>query len=165
MITLKTFEKADIPELLDWIKDTDTEFLMQFAGPRYKFPLDEKQLLDTLSDNSSLVFKAINERTGAVIGHCQLMRIDPKNKSASIGRILIKQDNCGMGYGYAMFNELMNYALHVLKLEKLSLKVFDFNKSAFRCYEKSGFVESERENVFFLEINKTWNCITMDYTI
>ena len=165
MIILKTFKKKDIPELLDWTKDSDAEFLIQFAGPRYRFPLDEKQLLDTLYDKSSLVFKAIDETTCATIGHCQLMRIDLDNKSASIGRALIKQDYRGLGYGYAMLKELINYATSVLKLKQLNLKVFDFNKSAFRCYSKLGFVESKRENVVFQEINKTWNCITMDYII
>jgi RimJ/RimL family protein N-acetyltransferase len=165
MIILKIFEKKDIPEFLDWTKDSDAEFLIQFAGPRYRFPLDKKQLLDTLYDKSSLVFKAIDETTGATIGHCQLMRIDLDNKSASIGRALIKQDCRGLGYGHAMLKELINYATSLFKLKQLNLRVFDFNKSAFRCYSKLGFVESKRENVVFQEINKTWNCITMDYTI
>ena len=165
MIILKTFEKSDIPEMLDWIKDTDVEFLIQFAGPKYRFPLDEKQLLDTLYDKSILVFKAIEETIGAMIGHCQLMKIDLRNKSASIGRVLIKPDKRNLGYGYAMLKELINYAASVLKLKQLNLRVFDFNQSAFRCYLKLGFVESKRENVVFQEISNTWNCITMDYHI
>jgi len=165
MIILKTFKKRDIPELLDWIKDSDAEFLMQFTGPRYRFPLDEKQLLDTLHDKSFLVFKAIDKTTGTAIGHCQLMGIDPVNKSASIGRVLIKQDNRGLGYGYAMLKELINYATNVLQLKQLNLRVFDFNKSALRCYSKLGFVELKRENIFYREINKEWCCIAMVYTI
>jgi RimJ/RimL family protein N-acetyltransferase len=163
MIILETFEKEDIPELLDWMKDSDAEFLIQFAGPKYRFPLDEKQLLNTLYDKSILVFKAIDETTGATIGHCQLMKIDLPNKSASIGRVLIKPDRRNLGYGYTMLKELISYATSVFKLNQLSLRVFDFNQSAIRCYLKLGFVESKRENVVFQEINKTWNCITMEY--
>jgi len=165
MIILKTFEKKDIPELLDWMKYSDAEFLIQFAGPKYRFPLDEKQLLDTLYDKSILVFKAIDETTGAMIGHCQLMRIDLRNKSASIGRVLIKPNDRGLGYGYAMLKELINYAASILELKQLNLRVFDFNQSAIRCYLKLGFVESKRKDVVFREINKTWNYITMDYHI
>jgi len=165
MIILETFEKKDIPALLDWIKGSDAEFLIQFAGSKYRFPLDEKQLLDTLYDKSILVFKAIDETTGVMIGHCKLMKIDLPNKSANIGRVLIKPNKRGLGYGYAMLKELIIYATSVLKLKHLNLRVFDFNQSAIRCYLKLGFVESKREEVFFPAINQTWNCITMEYPI
>jgi len=165
MIILETFEKKDIPELLDWMKDSDAEFLIQFAGSKYRFPLDEKQLLDTLYEKSILVFKAIEETTGAMIGHCQLMKIDLPHNSATIGRVLIKPDKRNLGYGYAMLKELINYAKSVLSLQQLNLRVFDFNQSAIRCYLKLGFVESKREEVFFPAINQTWNCITMDCPI
>ena len=165
MIILETFEKKDIPELLDWMKDSDAEFLIQFAGSKYRFPLDEKQLVDTLYDKSILLFKALDDMTDIMIGHCQLMKLDLPNKSATIARVLIKPDKRGLGYGYAMLKELINYAKSVLKITQLNLKVFDFNQSAIRCYLKLGFVASKREEIFFPAINQTWNCITMDYPI
>ena len=162
MIRLERFDKNDIPEILEWLKDTDAEFLIQLAGPRYKYPLNEEQLLDTLKDETFLLFRAIEQETDEVIGHCQLMRINLDNKTASIGRVLLKPEKRGFGYGNTMLQQLINYAIDELQLEKLTLKVFNFNKSAYQCYLRLGFVESSREDVFFEKINKIWNCITME---
>ncbi len=165
MIVLKKFTTTDIPELLDWIKDTDAMFLMQFAGPKYRYPLDKEQLLETLHDNTFLVFKAIEQETNKMVGHCQLMRIDLDSKTASIGRVLIKPEKRGFGYGSEMLEQLVKYSKKNLKLKHLNLQVFDFNKSAYKCYLKYGFIESKRENLFFNNIKKTLTCITMNYSI
>ena len=165
MLILEKFEKKDMPEFLDWLKDSDAEFLIRFAGPGYRFPLDEEQLLDTLHDKSSLVFKATEQAAGKMIGHCQLMSINFDDKTASVGRVLIKPEERGFGYGYAMLKQLMDYADNNLKLKQLNLRVYDFNESAYQCYLKLGFAESKREKIVLQEINKTWNRITMDYSI
>ena len=123
MIRLEKFDKNDISEFLKWLENTDAEFLIQLAGPRYKYPLNEEQLLDTLKDETFLLFKAIEQETDEVIGHCQLMRINLDNKTASIGRVLLKPEKRGFGYGNTMLQQLIVYAVGELQLEKLILMV------------------------------------------
>lgn len=161
MIVLERFEKKDIAELLGWLKGTDAEFLMQFAGPRYKFPLDEEQLMGTLADQDCIAFRVMENSAAIALGHCQLLRIDPVNGTATIGRVLIRAEARGHGHGQAAVEQLLRFAKNVLGLKRFDLRVFDFNRSAFHCYKKLGFVEAKREAVTFPQINKTWNSITM----
>ena len=165
MIVLERFEKKDIGELLGWLKDTDAEFLMQFAGPRYTFPLDEWQLMATLADENGMAFRVMDSSNGTALGHCQLLRIDPVNGTATIGRVLIRKEARGHGHGQAAVEQLLGFAKNALGLKRVDLRVFDFNRAACHCYEKLGFVETRREAAVFPQINKTWNSITMEYSL
>ncbi len=164
-ILLIPFAKTDIPELLGWLNDKDAEFLMQFAGPGYVYTLNEKQLSQTLWDKRCLAFKAVDQDTGNAAGHCQLMRIDQEKRKASVGRVFIHDKQRGKGLGYSMMKALMDYSFCELNLELLSLRVFDFNKPAYECYRKLGFIETNSEDIFFESLGKTWKCISMDYRI
>lgn len=161
MIRIEKFEQGDIPGFLLWMFNTDREFLVQFAGPHYDFPLDKKQLLETVTDENILAFKAVEEKNNLMIGHCQLIRINRETKSASLGKVLINPRVRGQGYGSNMVKQVMDYAKQKLNLKKLSLRVFEFNTAAYHCYLSLGFSELKREEVFYKTLNKTWTCITM----
>ena len=165
MIKIEEFRQSDITLLLKWLENTDSRFLCQFSGPKYNFPLDEKQLLQTIESDEYLPFKVIELERNETIGHCQFMRIDNKESKASIGRLLISPEYRGKGYGALMLEEMINYAGKELKLAKLELRVFDFNKSAVRCYRNTGFKEKKADSVFIQALNEEWKCITMDYSI
>jgi len=162
MTSLDLFTQADIPEFLSWLKDTDEDFLVQFAGTNYRYPLDENQLEQTLQNDDTIMFKAL-DADGNMIGHCQLLRVDKILQSASIGRVLVRPERRDNGHGKAMVRALMDYAVKELKIRKLILRVFDFNESAIRCYTHLGFVEIAREAVYYPVIHKTWYRITMEW--
>ncbi|SFL46192.1 Protein N-acetyltransferase, RimJ/RimL family [Gracilibacillus orientalis] len=145
MIELKFFERSDFQQLIDWIETP--EFLLQWGGPNFSFPLDELQLENYLnnanSDNfNTFVYSVIEKETGKVIGHISLGNVDRKNKSARIGKVLVGDKNVrGKGIGQQMMTEILKVAFDELRLHRVSLGVFDFNSSAIACYEKSGFVK------------------------
>jgi hypothetical protein len=47
LIKLQTFDESDFNQLIAAIPDA--RFLLQWAGPKYNFPLDVSQLKDTLA--------------------------------------------------------------------------------------------------------------------
>lgn len=157
---LKLFKEEDISSLLKILKGSDTRFLLQFAGPKYKFPLDKKQLLETTEADDYIMFKFIDDN-GDFLGHCQLVDIDTINKKSKVGRVLLDPTKRGRGLGRKMIQELINYSRDILGLKELFLRVYDFNESAFKCYQNLGFIETSRESNYFESINETWTSITM----
>ncbi|MFE5431234.1 GNAT family N-acetyltransferase [Peribacillus simplex] len=145
MIELKYFERSDFQQLINWI-DTP-EFLLQWGGPNFSFPLTEEQLENYLidankDDSNTLVYGVLHKATGKVIGHISLGNIDRKHKSARVGKVLVgDKDVRGKGIGQLMMKEILKVAFDELRLHRVSLGVFDFNTSAIACYEKEGFVK------------------------
>ncbi len=163
MIKLARFTQDDIPQLLSWLTDADAEFLIQFAGRNFKYPLTEQQLLLTMEEQNSILFKPVDPKSNIPIGHCQFLRIDKKEKSASIGRVFIRDAYRGKNYGFELIESMKFFGKERLGLKKLSLRVFDFNIPAINCYRKSGFKEVKKELQFYQTIQKEWCCITMEY--
>lgn len=145
MAELKFFEHSDFKQLINWIDSP--EFLLQWGGPIFSYPLDEQQLENYLKDankdhSNALVYSVLDKETGKIIGHISLGNIDRKNKSARVGKVLVGDKNVrGKGIGQLMMTEILKVAFNELKLHRVSLGVFDFNFSAIACYEKVGFIK------------------------
>ena len=141
MITLEKFESRDIQRLIDWVADAD--FLLQWSGPKYAFPLDAKQLNATLElakedHPSHFIFKAILNKN--IIGHIELMAVNHAEKSATLGRVLIgSKQHRGQGWGKMMIEQALYFAFDDLELKEIDLGVFAFNKAAIQCYQEFGF--------------------------
>jgi RimJ/RimL family protein N-acetyltransferase len=145
MVKLKYFESIDFKQLIDWIDSP--QFLLQWGGPAFSYPLTENQLekyIENANNNNSdtLIYKVIDNETGNVIGHISLGKIDRINKSARVGKVLVGDKNVrGKGVGKLLMEEILKVAFDELNLHRVSLGVFDFNLSAIACYEKAGFIK------------------------
>ncbi|GGE20267.1 hypothetical protein GCM10011571_22780 [Marinithermofilum abyssi] len=102
MIRLEAFTEADAERLISWVDSPD--FLLQWAGPIFTFPLDREQVIKHLettkgSRPKSLIYKAMDSEINEVIGHIELSNIDYKNQSATISRVLVSPLYRGKEYG------------------------------------------------------------------
>lgn len=142
-IKLVPFAEADIGRLIGWVPSA--EFLLQWGGAGFKFPLDRAQLKEHLGQAARenpdrLIYKAVDSATGRAAGHGELLAIDRQNRSAVIGRMLVGPTELrGQGVGQQIVRELLRVAFQELSLHRVALHVYDFNEQAIRCYEKVGF--------------------------
>ncbi|QEL68777.1 MULTISPECIES: GNAT family protein [unclassified Bacillus cereus group] len=140
VIKLESFKKSDFKQLINWINSE--EFLIQWSGNAFTFPLDQQQLEKYIESANTLAFKVVDEETSDVIGHISLGQIDNINKSARIGKVLVGNTKMrGRSIGKHMMKAVLHIAFDELKLHRVTLGVYDFNTSAISCYEKIGFVK------------------------
>ena len=145
MIVLEPFSEADFDRLIGWVPSSD--FLLQWAGSDFEYPLDREQLDEHLTGTrsdlpSKLIYKVVDSENGTVIGHIELAAIDRHNGSARVCRVLVGDPAYrGKGIGTVMMEKIVEIGFRRLGLHRIELSVFDFNTSAIRCYEKVGFVK------------------------
>ena len=164
MIKLQPFNENDFNALIEEIPDA--RFLLQWAGPKYRFPLDKAQLQGTLSETLGqqpkiTMFKAVLSHTMETVGHIQLMSIDYNIKACSMGRVLIYSKYRGKGFGKEMVTMAVQHAFEILGINEIMLGVFDFNKTARAVYKNVGFVAFEFDNAAVAFENEKWNRIRM----
>ena len=164
-IRLQALEESDFDQLIAEIPDA--RFLLQWAGPKYTYPLDASQLRDTLlkttGDKPSFkVFKAVLSETSETIGHIQLMNINYNASTCVLGRVLIFAAYRGEGLSKAMVKPAIEYTFNVLGLNEIAINVFDFNASAIALYKGLGFLEYEVLKNARPFQGKNWNIIKMN---
>ncbi|PFO65177.1 GNAT family N-acetyltransferase [Bacillus cereus] len=140
VVKLEPFKKTDFKQLMNWINSE--QFLIQWSGNAFAYPLNEQQLENYIESSNTLAFKVIDEDSKKVVGHISLGQIDNINKSARIGKVLVGDTKMrGRSIGKHMMKAALQIAFEELKLHRVTLGVYDFNTSAISCYEKIGFVK------------------------
>ncbi|MGD6818808.1 GNAT family N-acetyltransferase [Metabacillus sp. 113a] len=163
MIRLVPFTMGDADELIHWIPSED--FLMQWGGPEFVFPLTKGQIQNYLGKENQLVFTAKNIESGLTVGHICISRIDAANKSCRISKVLVgSPETRGKGYGQKMIKGCLDIAFRELEFRRITLAVFDFNEQAINCYSKAGF-QIEGHAINARKVNQSfWSLYEMGIT-
>lgn len=132
----------DIAILLSWVKSEKE--LRQWAGPViFSWPLSREQLSKYLARMGGespevYIYKAIVE-DNTMVGHIEFDKIDHHNKTAVLSRVIINPVLRGKGLGHEIVQSSLAMAFNNLKLNQVTLRVYDFNTSAIACYKAAGF--------------------------
>jgi len=145
MYNLRPTTISDCEFIIKCNEGKDEDFLHQWAGPSYTFPITieqiEKRLIDSIYTK---FFTAILD--DEIIGTVELGFINYKKKECKICRFIIGEKYRNKGYGTEILKFLINYAFNELNMNKALLHVSSINKSAIKCYEKVGFTVIEEKN-------------------
>jgi RimJ/RimL family protein N-acetyltransferase len=166
MIRLEYFTPADFSQLITWI--TDPKLLMNWSGSLFSFPLTEDKLSWYLTDvndpatSDALIYKAIETKTGDVVGHISLGGISRKNNAARISRVLVGNTTARRrGICQGMMKAVLRIGFEGLGLHRIDLGVYDFNHAAIRCYEKAGMQrEGLSRDILYYE-GEYWSLVEM----
>jgi RimJ/RimL family protein N-acetyltransferase len=140
---LRPFQRSDFARLIEWAESP--EFLFQWAGPLFTYPLDTAQLerywlTATGTPPTRRIYTALAGEGGPAVGHIELSNIDRRHRSATLSRVLIGPQWRGQGLGQQMVTRLLAIGFEELHLHRMDLYVFDFNHAAVACYERAGLI-------------------------
>jgi RimJ/RimL family protein N-acetyltransferase len=103
------------------------------------------------------------------IGLANLHDLDLQHGTAELGIIIGESDVRGKGYGTETTRLLLDYAFTVVGLYNVMLRVYAFNLSGIRAYEKAGFREIGRRHQSHLLAGQRWDevfmeCLSTEFT-
>ena len=136
-IRLRALEHDDLPHFVRWINDPETRRFMVLRYP-LSMTEEEKWWQGFLQRENDHIF-AIEAEDGTYIGNVGLHDIEPENRRAELGIIIGHKAHWGQGYGTDAVRALLRWASEYLNLNRISLRVYDYNERAIGCYQKCGF--------------------------
>ena len=150
-VYLRPGERSDIPNWVRWLNDAETSSFLNMRAPMSQ-AMEEKWFEDMVGHQGKDQFHYViclleNDQP---IGSLGLFAVDYVNGNAGIGISIGEKSLWGKGYGTDAMNALLDFGFGMLRLERMWLEVYVFNKRARRSYDKSGFVleGTERRAVF-----------------
>lgn len=163
MLRLRPYKACDAHQIITWIKD---EFsFRQWCANRFEaYPITAKMMnehYDAAAENDSFWQMTAFDETG-VTGHFIMRFIDQKKNVVRFGFVILNDKMRGQGLGKEMLKLALDYSFRILKVDKVTLGVFDNNPSAFHCYKSVGFREVESRGEVYQVQGETWNCIEME---
>ena len=81
----------------------------------------------------------VENSEGQIVGVVDLVSFDPANCRAEIGLIILNSYR-RQGYGTAVLNQILDYALRILHLHQLYAYIDIENYSSLQLFKKAGFV-------------------------
>jgi RimJ/RimL family protein N-acetyltransferase len=142
-LRLRAIDQADLELFVRWLNDPEVT-----AGLARHLPLSMQEevhwfnkLMDRPAEERPLTIEILQEGGSWLpIGDLGLFNIDWRSRSAELGIVIGEKNYWDKGYGSEALRVLLEHAYHTLNLNRVYLRVFDYNKRAIRAYEKLGFV-------------------------
>jgi RimJ/RimL family protein N-acetyltransferase len=136
-LRLRAIERSDIPTFVRWFNDPEVRHYLEMLMPMSQAQ-EERWFEAHLERGDSHIF-GIETLDGLLIGNIGLSDIDWRNRRAVLGIVIGEKEYWGKGYGTEAIMALLRFVFENMNLQRVDLKVFDYNQRAVRCYEKCGF--------------------------
>lgn len=163
VLRLRPYKACDAGYIVKWFKDEYS--FRQWCADRYEnYPITAQMMnsyYEEAQDNPDLWQMTAFDEKG-VVGHLIMRFIDKEKNTLRFGFIIVDSEKRGRGYGKKMLELALDFAFHSVKVNRVTLGVFDNNKVAYEAYKSVGFYEVPVEKVEQYDVlGERWKCIEM----
>ena len=124
-----------------------------YTGTKESFTITQvENYLNNISDDKKRYDFKITNKCGRILGEAVLNDIDNKTNSSHFRIALFNSAIFGKGYGSQALELILSFAFVSLKLHRVELEVYAFNRRGVHLYEKFGFkVEGRKRDAFIID--------------
>ena len=98
-----------------------------------------------------------------IIGFFTMRRPNEFFEELRFGFVIVDSEKRGQGYGKKMLELGLKYAKEIFGANKVSLGVFENNKSAYFCYKATGFEDVSQDEIEkYTVMGEEWNCLELE---
>ena len=145
-ITLGPVKKEYIESYLKWFNDPEITQNLNMFRPFTRM-MEEDWIENLKNRDDTIVFAIIipdENNVEKLIGNCGIHAIDWKNRVAEVGITIGEKKYQSKGYGTEAMEVLLEYGFKTVNLNRIQLRVYEFNSRAINSYNKIGFIEEGR---------------------
>ncbi|MBD3406116.1 MAG: GNAT family N-acetyltransferase [Candidatus Lokiarchaeota archaeon] len=142
LVTLRAFELDDLDEIMQHWNNYELRKFVDNVLPVSS--VSEKEWLERVAKlnpwrDHELLFAITETKTGKLIGGAGLHDISFDSRHTEFGISIYNPDYWSKGYGTDATTLTLWIAFHILGLNSVTLRVFEYNTRAIKAYEKCGF--------------------------
>lgn len=137
-VSIRKFEKKDIPKKVEWINNPDNNQYLHYDIP-ISVEGTERWLDSHAGDNNR--YDAVIEADGVPVGTIGLLSIDRKNSKAEFYIAMGEPAYKGKGIAKKASQKIIDYGFEFLGLNRIYLFTEVENGNAQKLFERVGFVK------------------------
>ena len=148
MLRLRPYKPADAEAITSWCKDERT-FLLWGGNLFGSFPINAEIMNRKYLDENGGCEEKDNfypmtafDDSGTV-GHFIMRYTGGNTRNLRFGWVIVDSEKRGKKYGQQMLKLGLQYAFEILKVDLVTIGVYENNASAYGCYRALGFREAQ----------------------
>jgi RimJ/RimL family protein N-acetyltransferase len=145
LVRLTQIERKSLPAFRRWFRDYEVQRFLAMPTVPITDEAEDAWYERMAQARDQYIFSICTLADDTLIGNCGLFDLDHKNRSAEFGIVIGEKDCWGRGFGTDATRLIVRFAFEELNLNRVALRVYDFNGRAIRAYEKAGFVHEGRQ--------------------
>lgn len=160
-VYLSPVNAEDAEKYVEWFCDFKMTDGVGSSGNLMTIETEREWIENTLK-SGNFCFAIVNSENDELIGNCGIENISYKNRIATVGIFLGKEENRNKGYGAEVLRLLLDFGFNYLNMNNIMLNVKSFNERAIACYKKVGFKEMGRRRESYFLNGKYYDDVQMD---
>ena len=137
-VYLRAWERGDATAVVAWLNDPEVTRTLAIRRPM-NVAAEEAWIDAAYASERDLPLAIVAKNPERLIGGTGLHQIDFADRHATFGIFIGAKEEWGKGYGAETTVLMVRHAFATLNLNRVWLKVYEYNQPGIRVYEKAGF--------------------------